>query len=119
MRLEPDRRTIVLPRIGGLRSIENTRRVQRVLAVGGGRILTMTLPQRWGRLLVSINYALRPPATPRSVAKPTVTAGVDLGVRTLATVATIDPTTGVETLTGVPESGPAQGDADRAPTGRS
>src|SRR6185503_19067586 len=88
MRLEPDRRTIVLPRIGGLRSIENTRRVQRVLAVGGSRILTMTLSQRWGRLLVSINYALRPPATPRSVAKPMVTAGVDLGVRTLATVAT-------------------------------
>ena len=106
MRLEPDRRTIVLPRIGGLRSIENTRRVQRVLAVGGGRILTMTLSQRWGRLLVSINYALRPPATPRSVAKPTVTAGVDLGVRTLATVATIDPTTGVETLTGYPNPAP-------------
>ena len=82
--------------------------------------MTMTLSQRWGRLLVSINYALRPPATPRSVAKPTVTAGVDLGVRTLATVATIDPTTGVETLTDrIPESGPVQGDADRAPAGRS
>jgi len=66
----------------------------------------MTLSQRWGRLLVSINYALRPPATPRSVAKPTVTAGVDLGVRTLATVATIDPTTGVETLTGYPNPAP-------------
>ena len=76
-RLEPDRRTIMVPRIGGLRSKENIRRVQRVLAVGRGRILTMTLSQRWGRLLVSINYALRPPATPRSVAKPTVTAGVD------------------------------------------
>ena len=56
--------------------------------------------------MVSINYALRPPATPRSVAKPTVTAGVDLGVRTLATVATIDPTTGVETLTGYPNPAP-------------
>jgi len=34
MRLEPDRRTIMVPRIGGLRSNENIRRVQLVLAAG-------------------------------------------------------------------------------------
>ncbi len=34
MRLEADRRTIVLPRIGPLRSKENTRRAQRHLAAG-------------------------------------------------------------------------------------
>ena len=59
MRLEPDRRTIVLPVIGPLRSKENTRRVQRHLAAGRAQILNMTLSQRWGRLFVSINYALR------------------------------------------------------------
>ena len=48
---------------------------------------------------MSIGYALRTPTTPRTVAQPAVIAGVDLGVRTLATVAAIDPTTGVETLT--------------------
>src|SRR6202022_1987509 len=48
MRLEPDRRTIVLPVIGGLRSMENTRRVQRHVGAGRAPILNMTLSQRWG-----------------------------------------------------------------------
>ena len=59
MRLEDDRRTITVPVIGGLRSKENTRRVQRHLASGRARVVNMTLSQRWGRLFVSIGYALR------------------------------------------------------------
>jgi putative transposase len=106
MRLEADRRTIVLPVIGGLRSKENTRRVQRHLSAGRAQILNMTLSQRWGRLFVSVGYALRTPTTTRTVAQPTVTAGVDPGVRTLATVATIDPATGIETLTEYPNPAP-------------
>lgn len=98
MRLEADRRTITLPVIGGLRAKENTRRVQRHVASGRARILNMTLSQRWGRLFISISYALRTPATARTPAQPTVRAGVDLGVRTLATVATIDTATGAETV---------------------
>ena len=43
MRLEDDRRTITVPVIGGLRSKENTRRVQRHLASGRAQILNMTL----------------------------------------------------------------------------
>jgi len=35
-----------------------------------------------------------------------MTAGLDLGRRTLATVATIDPTAGVETLTEYPNPAP-------------
>ena len=99
MRLEPDRRTIVLPRIGRLRCKENTRRVQRHLASGRARILNMTLSEQWGRLFVSVGYALRTPSTPPVVAQPSVRAGVDLGVRTLATVSAIDATTGEETIT--------------------
>jgi putative transposase len=99
MRVEPDRRTITVPVIGGLRAKENTRRVQRHLASGRAHILNMTLSQRWGRLFVSIGYALRIPHTPRTVTQPTVRAGVDLGMRTLATVAAIDTTTGAQTLT--------------------
>ncbi|MEW2483740.1 IS607 family element RNA-guided endonuclease TnpB [Mycobacterium sp. NPDC049093] len=98
MRVEADRRTITVPVIGGFRSKENTRRVQRPLASGRARIVNMTVSQRWGRLYVSISYALRTPTTPRTVSHPTVVAGVDLGVRTLATVATIDSVTGAETL---------------------
>jgi putative transposase len=66
----------------------------------------MTLSQRWGRLFVSIGYALRTPATARTVTRPLVVAGVDLGMRTLATVATIDTATGVETLTEYPNPAP-------------
>jgi putative transposase len=99
MRIEADRRTIVVPVIGALRSKENTRRVQRHVASGRAHILNMTMSERWGRLFVSIGYALRTPTTPRTVTKPTVRAGVDLGVRTLATVATIDPANGQQTIT--------------------
>lgn len=106
MRLEPDRRTIVLPRIGALRSKENTRRVQRHVASGRAHILNMTVSERWGRLFVSVGYALRIPVAPRAVAQSTVRAGVDLGVRTLATVATLDPATSAETLTEYPNPAP-------------
>jgi putative transposase len=106
MRVEADRRTITVPVIGGLRSKQNTRRVQRHVASGCARILNMTLSQRWGRLFVSIGYALRTPTTARPVTGPTVVAGVDLGVRTLATVATLDTATGEQTITEYPNPGP-------------
>jgi putative transposase len=106
MRLEPDRRTITVPVIGALQCKENTRGVQRHLASGRAHILNMTLSQRLGRLFVSINYALRTPTTPRTVAAPAVTAGVDLGVRTLATVAALDPATGEEIITEYPNPAP-------------
>ena len=86
MRLEGNRRTITLPTIGPLRSKENTRRLERPLSKGRAQILNITLSEQWGRLFVSINYAIRT-STPRQVDKPGVRAGVDLGLRTLATVA--------------------------------
>ncbi len=98
MRLEGDRRTITLPVIGGLRSMENTRRVQRHLASGRARILNMTLSEQWGRLFVSVNYAVRTPHAALVPKNPAVRAGVDLGLRTLATVATVDEITGEETI---------------------
>jgi putative transposase len=106
MRVEDDRRTITVPVIGGLRSKENTRRVQRHLATGRAHILNMTLSQRWGRLFVSIGYALRTPTTTRTVTSPTVRAGMDLGIRTLATVATVDTATGEQTITEYPNPAP-------------
>ncbi len=98
MRVEDDRRTLTVPVIDTLRAKENTRRVQRHLASGRARILNMTLSQRWGRLFVSVSYALRTPDTDKTPAQPAVRAGVDLGVRTLATVATRDSMTGTQTL---------------------
>jgi putative transposase len=98
MRVEDDRRTITVPVIGALRAKENTRRVQRHIASGRAHVLNMTLSQRWGRLFVSIGYALRTPDTASTPTQPTVVAGVDLGVRTLATVATLDTATGAESV---------------------
>jgi putative transposase len=98
MRVADDRRTITVPVIGALRAKENTRRVQRHVASGRAHVLNMTLSQQWGRLFVSIGYALRTPDTVRTPTLPTVRAGVDLGMRTLAAVATRDAVTGAETV---------------------
>ena len=88
MWVEADRRTITVPVIGALRSKESTRRLERLVSNGRARILNATLTERWGRLFVSFACIVcqqRPP-----VAKPGVTAGVDLGLRGLATIATSD-----------------------------
>ncbi len=98
MRLDEDRRTIVVPVIGALRAMENTRRVQRPLTCGRARILNMTLSEQWGRLFVSVNYSVRTPNVAAAPTSPAVRAGVDLGLRTLATVATVDESTGEETI---------------------
>jgi len=93
MRFEPDRRHLMLPVVGILRSKENTRRVERHVAKGNARILSMTLSERWGRLFVSVQYAVRTKVvTPTGTApsKPTTRAGVDRGLRVLATIADTD-----------------------------
>jgi putative transposase len=46
MRLEPDRRHLVLPVVGRLRCKENTRRLQRLVVKGRARILSMTLSEQ-------------------------------------------------------------------------
>src|SRR5260370_42522033 len=61
MRLEAGRRTIVVPVIGALRSKENPRRVQRPLATGNARALTMTVSERRGKLRGPRQHAPRAP----------------------------------------------------------
>ncbi|MHB1902655.1 MAG: IS607 family element RNA-guided endonuclease TnpB, partial [Ferrimicrobium sp.] len=88
MRFEDNRHTIVLPVIGALHSKENTRRVQRHLAKGNARLLNCTLSERWGRLFVSCQMAARTQiVSPSGQSPKTGKAGVDLGLRSLATVA--------------------------------
>jgi putative transposase len=83
IRVEPDRRTITLPVVGALRSKESTRRLQRLVATGNARILNATLQERWGQLFMSFSCIVcqqrHAPADGR--------AGVDLGLRHLATIA--------------------------------
>jgi len=88
MRLEPDRRHLTLPVIGTLRSKENTRRVERHVAKGNARVLSITLSEHCGRPCVSITYAVRRKiASPsnQGATYPDRAVGVDLGLRHLAT----------------------------------
>ncbi|WP_298340216.1 IS607 family element RNA-guided endonuclease TnpB [Ferrimicrobium sp.] len=94
MRFEDDHRTIVLPTIGALRSKENTRRIQRHLTNGtaknNARLLNCTLSERWGRLFVSCQVAIKTSVLPTSsttALDQLPRAGVDLGLRSLATIA--------------------------------
>ncbi|WP_198586991.1 helix-turn-helix domain-containing protein, partial [Glycomyces xiaoerkulensis] len=50
IRLEPDRRHLTLPRIGAVRTCENTRKLDRHLKRGTGRVRSATLTHRRRRL---------------------------------------------------------------------
>jgi putative transposase len=78
MRLEPDRRHLVLPVIGRLHCKENTRRLQRPLGKGRARVLSMTLAEQGGRLYVSVATIVC--HAPRTPAEPRARCGVDLGI---------------------------------------
>ncbi|MER5912787.1 IS607 family element RNA-guided endonuclease TnpB [Streptomyces sp. NPDC001982] len=85
IRVEADRRHVTLPRLGTIRTHENTRKLQRRLADESARILAATV--RWERghwfvsLQVEIERACGRPA------RPNVAVGVDLGVKHLAVIA--------------------------------
>jgi putative transposase len=78
MRLEADRRHLVLPVIGRLRAKENTRRLQRLVAKGSARVLSMTLSEHGGRLFVSVQAIVC--QQPRTPSQPAGRCGVDLGI---------------------------------------
>jgi putative transposase len=86
IRVEPDRRHVTLPKIGTVRVHENTRRLQRLIAKGRARILAATVSRKGTRLVVAFRVLLQRPVQPR-VTLPGSRAGVDVGVRVLATVA--------------------------------
>jgi putative transposase len=87
IRVEPDRRHVTLPKVGTVRVHENTRRLQRLIARGRARILAVTVSRKGTRLVAAFRVLLQRPVQPR-VTSPGSRAGVDVGVRVLATVAT-------------------------------
>jgi putative transposase len=87
MRAEADRRTVTLPVIGPLRSKESTRRLERLVRVGRAEVLNATLSVRWGRLFVSFACIVQ---KHDHAPAPKKRAAVDLGLRSLATVADTD-----------------------------
>jgi putative transposase len=87
IRLEPGRRHVTLPRIGTVRTCENTRRLARLLAKGRARILAVTVSRKGTRLVAAFRVLVQRPQQP-GVTSPGSRIGVDVGVRMLATVAT-------------------------------
>jgi putative transposase len=89
IRIEPDRRHVTLPRIGTVRTHENTRRLERLIAKGRARILAATVSRQGIRLVVAFRVLAARPQQPR-VVRPHSVVGVDVGVRVLATVGALD-----------------------------
>jgi putative transposase len=90
MRVNPDRRSVSLPKVGTVRTHENTRRLERLVRLGRARILAVTIRRRGTRIHAIFRVAVS--RRPRTPAMPGSTVGVDVGVRRLATVATPDGT---------------------------
>jgi putative transposase len=91
MRVERDRRHLTLPVVGTVRTHENTRRIERLIAKGRARVLAITVRRNGTRLDASVRVVVQRPRQPK-VAYPGSRIGVDVGVRRLATVADEDGT---------------------------
>ena len=91
MRVEPDRRHVTLPVIGTVRTYENTRCIERLIAKGRARVLAISVRRNGTRLDASVRVLLQRPQQPH-VTLPDSRVGIDVGVRRLATVATADGT---------------------------
>jgi putative transposase len=89
MRVEPDRRHLTLPVIGTVRTHENTRRIERLIAKGRARVLAISVRRNGTRLDASVRVVVQRPQQ-AGVALPGSRVGVDLGVRRVATVANAD-----------------------------
>lgn len=89
MRVEPDRRHLTMPVIGAVRTQENTRRIERLIAKGRARVLAISVRRNGTRLDASVRVVVQRPQQPRAVLAGS-RVGVDVGLRRLATVATAE-----------------------------
>ncbi|MBT2505923.1 IS607 family element transposase accessory protein TnpB [Streptomyces sp. ISL-98] len=85
IRVEADRWHVTLPRLGTIRTHESTRKLERCIAAGAARVLSATVRHERGRWFVSFQVEVKREI--QRVARPDVTVGVDLGVKTLAVMA--------------------------------
>ena len=90
MRVNPDRRSVTLPKVGTVRTCENTRRLERLISLGRARILAVTIRRRGTRVFAIFRVIVSRRA--RTPGRPGSTVGVDVGVRRLATVGAPDGT---------------------------
>jgi putative transposase len=67
MRVEPDRHHLTLPVIGTVRTHENTRRIERLIAKGRARVLAITVRRNGTRLDASVRVVVQRPHVERLV----------------------------------------------------
>ncbi|MBM0224282.1 transposase [Micromonospora sicca] len=86
IRVEPDRRHVVLPRLGRLKLHESARKLARRLEAGTARIVSATVRRDGGRWYVA--FCVDVDRAARTPNQPEVVVGVDLGVKHLAVLST-------------------------------
>ena len=89
MRLESDRRHLTLPVLGTIRTHENTRRLERLIVLDRAKVLGVTVSRHGDRIIAAVRVSIVRPQQ-AGVSQPDSVVGVDVGVRRLATVATVD-----------------------------
>jgi putative transposase len=88
IRLEPDRHHITLPRLGTIKTHENTRKLARRIEAGTARMLKATVRFERCRWLVSLTCLVaRETGRPAHVKRDAAVVGVDAGVKDLIVVA--------------------------------
>jgi IS605 OrfB family transposase len=86
IRVEPDRKHVVLPRLGRLKLHESARKLARRIEAGTARIMSATVRREGGRWYVSFTVELQ--RAERTPARPDSVVGVDVGIRHLAALST-------------------------------
>ncbi|MFE9694965.1 IS607 family element RNA-guided endonuclease TnpB [Micromonospora sp. NPDC005806] len=86
IRIEPDRKHVVLPRLGRLKMHESARKLARGLEAGTARIMSATLRRGGGRWHVAFTVEID--RTVRCPAQPDTVVGVDVGIKHLAVLST-------------------------------
>ncbi len=91
VRVEPDRKHVTLPRLGAIKTHENTRKLARRIEAGTARILKATVRFERGRWLVSLGCLVaRESGRPAHVKPGVGVVGIDAGVKDLIVVADPD-----------------------------
>ena len=86
IRVEPDRKHVVLPRLGRLKLHEPARNLARRIEAGTARIMSATVRRDGGRWHVSFTCEVERPV--RVPHQPDAVVGVDVGLKTLVVLST-------------------------------
>ena len=86
IRVEPDRRHVVLPRLGRLKLHESARKLARRIDNGTARVMAATVRRDGGRWFVAFTVEVE--RDDRSPARPASVVGVDVGISHLAVLST-------------------------------